>query len=74
MNIGAITVAGSKVLAGTTDGVFCSADGGLTWTRECKGLPQCCVRSFAMTADGDVLLGTAGKGVFRTLEPAISMK
>jgi photosystem II stability/assembly factor-like uncharacterized protein len=64
--IQALTVgAGSKVYAGTTDGVFLSTDLGLTWSDISTGLVNANIHALTVGPDGTVYCGTWGEGVYR---------
>jgi len=62
------TVANPDAYVSTADGVFYSADGGLTWEKLTKGLASAKVVSLvtAPTLPTKVYLGTADAGAFRT--------
>jgi len=54
----------SQVYAATEQGVFHTGDNGTTWERLDEGLPTAQVRTLAFTADGRLLAGTLGYGVY----------
>lgn len=54
----------SQVYAATEEGVFHTSDGGATWEALNEGLPTTQVRTLAVTADGRLLCGTLGYGVY----------
>ena len=54
----------SQVYAVSEQGVFHTADGGTMWDRLDEGLPTSQVRTLAFSADGRLLAGTLGYGVY----------
>jgi len=54
----------SQVYVASEQGVFRTTDDGASWQRLAAGLPTVQVRTLAFTADGRLLAGTLGYGVF----------
>jgi photosystem II stability/assembly factor-like uncharacterized protein len=50
-----------------TDGIFSSRDGGRTWARANAGLPSDRTTALVRLADGRLLVGTMGDGIFRSV-------
>ena len=59
----------ATIAAASADGVFYSADGGTTFTDITGALPDRGTASLAQLADGTLLVGTYGYGVFRAPRP-----
>jgi hypothetical protein len=60
----------STIYAGTDVGVFRSDNGGIDWYAFQNGMPAVIVSSFTMTADGRLIAGTYGRGVYELLAHA----
>ncbi len=64
-NTQALTVSGSKIVAGTATGAYISTDNGLNWVGTTSGLTTADVRSVAVSPSGtSIYAGTVGGGVF----------
>ena len=50
-----------------TDGIFSSKDGGRTWVHANSGLPSDRTTALVKLADGRILAGTMGDGIFRSV-------
>ena len=66
--IGALLVTGSKTITATDHGVFASGDNGVSW-QELPGLATLDPQTLAIGPAGDLLVGTAGFGLYRTPMP-----
>jgi exo-beta-1,3-glucanase (GH17 family) len=66
-SVQAILTALPNVFAGTASGVYRSANGGDSWIAVNTGLTNLNVKSLAVAADGALFAGTAGDGVFQSL-------
>jgi len=60
----------SQVYVASEEGVFHTADAGVTWTRLDAGLPTTQVRALVFTANGHLVAGTLGYGVYEYLQAA----
>ena len=54
----------AQVYAATEQGVFHTGDDGATWEQLNEGLPTSQVRTLAFTADGRLIAGTLGYGIY----------
>jgi photosystem II stability/assembly factor-like uncharacterized protein len=54
----------SRVYVASEQGAYRTSDGGATWQRLDAGLPTTQIRTLAFTADGRLLAGTLGYGVY----------
>ena len=58
---------GSDYLAGSNNGIYRTADNGVTWTWSSSGLPATTIRDFARNADGSALYAaTFSYGVYKS--------
>ena len=55
----------ARILAGTDDGIFRSADDGDSWEAVNEGLTNGIILSSTLAPNGDIFIGTDGSGVFR---------
>gem|GEM_PF-5704851 len=55
---------GGRLLCGTGQGVYVTADGGATWGRAGRGMPAVDVLSLALSPRGTIAAGTFGLGVW----------
>jgi len=63
--VSALALCDTKIFAGTSGGVFVSADGGTSWTPADTGLSGLQVSCFAVSGES-VFAGFAGGGIYRT--------
>jgi len=52
------------IYVGLDDGVYVSTDGGANWSRLGTGLPEVDVRDLTLSANGTLIAGTYGRGVW----------
>lgn len=64
-----LTTPDGIIYAATSAGVFHSSDSGTTWGQAQEGLPASGVLVLALDADGHLLAGTDGYGVYRSIAP-----
>ncbi|MFC1543538.1 T9SS type A sorting domain-containing protein [Candidatus Neomarinimicrobiota bacterium] len=62
------------VFAGTYGGIFASADNGETWTRLDSGLSHTANGVLALAPEGYLYGGTDGGGVYRSVQPTLSVR
>ena len=62
--------ASGHVFTGNRDGILCSTDNGNTWEPVNTGLTNTLIRALAVNANRRMFAGTAGGGVFRSIDSA----
>jgi ligand-binding sensor domain-containing protein len=68
----AMTPSGN-IYAGTENGVYLSSDNGSSWNGITTGMPPIDVTSLAFSSMGNLYAGTMGVGVYRTVNPVVSL-
>ena len=71
LHITTVYSSGNGIFAGTSDGVFFSADNGLTWTARNNGIPYTySIYSWSQLGD-TIYAGTYGQGLFKTVNNGV---